>query len=384
MKVVCPQNSLSSNLSLVGRAVSSRPSHPVLANVLLVADESTQQVKLCAFDLSLGIQTSFPAQVEEGGRLTLPAKLLTDIVARLPEGEITLEAEVDETDSDASGLVTLTCSTGRYQVRGMSAEEFPELPVIEDGEAVNLLAEGLIDGLKGSLFAASTDESKQVLTGVHLTIQADGLEFASTDGHRLAVVQTTEEEAPTLEEDTKLDVTLPSRALQELIKMLERQTGDRVSVKFDASQAVFEWTDQRLTSRLLEGQYPNYRQLLPQSFARQMTVERRLLLGTLERIAVLADQRNNIVKLSLDSTAQELSLSVDAQDVGSGKETIPAQITGDNLEIAFNVKYLMDGLKAITTTEVQVQMNSPTSPAIVSPVGGLKMTYLVMPVQIRS
>jgi DNA polymerase-3 subunit beta len=384
MKVVCPQNSLSSNLSLVGRAVSSRPSHPVLANVLLVADESTQQVKLCAFDLSLGIQTSFPAQVEEGGRLTLPAKLLTDIVARLPEGEITLEAEVDETDSDASGLVTLTCSTGRYQVRGMSAEEFPELPVIEDGEAVNLLAEGLIDGLKGSLFAASTDESKQVLTGVHLTIQADGLEFASTDGHRLAVVQTTEEEAPTLEEDTKLDVTLPSRALQELIKMLERQTGDRVSVKFDASQAVFEWTDQRLTSRLLEGQYPNYRQLLPKSFARQMTVERRLLLGTLERIAVLADQRNNIVKLSLDSTAQELSLSVDAQDVGSGKETIPAQITGDNLEIAFNVKYLMDGLKAITTTEVQVQMNSPTSPAIVSPVGGLKMTYLVMPVQIRS
>jgi DNA polymerase-3 subunit beta len=384
MKVVCPQNSLSSNLSLVGRAVSSRPSHPVLANVLLVADESTQQVKLCAFDLSLGIQTSFPAQVEEGGRLTLPAKLLNDIVARLPEGEITLEAEVDETDSDASGLVTLTCSTGRYQVRGMSAEEFPELPVIEDGEAVNLLAEGLIDGLKGSLFAASTDESKQVLTGVHLTIQADGLEFASTDGHRLAVVQTTEEEAPTLEEDTKLDVTLPSRALQELIKMLERQTGDRVSVKFDASQAVFEWTDQRLTSRLLEGQYPNYRQLLPKSFARQMTVERRLLLGTLERIAVLADQRNNIVKLSLDSTAQELSLSVDAQDVGSGKETIPAQITGDNLEIAFNVKYLMDGLKAITTTEVQVQMNSPTSPAIVSPVGGLKMTYLVMPVQIRS
>ncbi|XGV94845.1 MAG: DNA polymerase III subunit beta [Leptolyngbya sp. BL-A-14] len=389
MKLVCSQNSLSTNLSLVSRAVSSRPSHPVLANILLDADEELQQIRLSAFDLSLGIQTSFPADVIAGGKLTLPAKLLTDIVSRLPEGDITLEDGNDET-TDANFLTTLTCASGRYQMRGMSADEFPELPVVEGGEVAHLPVESLIEGLRSSLFSASSDETKQVLTGVHLTMQADGLEFAATDGHRLTVVQTVNAE-PT-EGSTKstkapekmLDVTIPAKALQELTKMLERQTGSDVAVHFDQSQVVFEWTDQRLTSRLLEGQYPNYRQLVPRQFSRQITAERRLLLSALERIAVLADQKNNIVKLTLDSDSQLLSLSVDAQDVGSGKETIPAQITGDDLDVAFNVKYLMDGLKTIATTEIQIQLNTATSPAIVTPLGSIKMTYLVMPVQVRS
>lgn len=162
------------------------------------------------------------------------------------------------------------------------------------------------------------------------------------------------------------------------------QGGSSVAVQFDQGQAIFEWTDQRLTSRLLEGQYPNYRQLIPKQFSHQMTVDRRLLLGALERISVLADQKNNIVKLSLNDSTQELTLSVDAQDVGSGLETMPAQISGDSLDVAFNVKYLVDGLKAIATSEVQMQLNTATSPAILSPLGSIKMTYLVMPVQVRN
>jgi len=381
MKLVCAQNNLNSHLSLVSRAVSSRPTHPVLANVLLNADAATQRVSLSAFDLSLGIQTSFAAQVQESGSLTLPAKLLGDIVSRLPDGDITLDSG---TDADA-GLTTLTCASGRYQMRGMGAEEFPELPVIEDGELATLSAEALIDGLRGSLFAASADETKQVLTGVHLSLQPDGLEFAATDGHRLSVVQTIEEDASPdrSKSETALNVTIPAKALQELIKMLG-QGGSSVAVQFDQGQAIFEWTDQRLTSRLLEGQYPNYRQLIPKQFTHQMTVDRRLLLGALERISVLADQKNNIVKLSLDGSNQELTLSVDAQDVGSGRETMPAQISGDSLDVAFNVKYLVDGLKAIVTSEVQMQLNTATSPAILSPLGSIKMTYLVMPVQVRN
>ncbi len=381
MKLVCAQNNLNSHLSLVSRAVSSRPTHPVLANVLLNADAATQRVSLSAFDLSLGIQTSFAAQVHESGSLTLPAKLLGDIVSRLPDGDITLDSG---TDSDG-GLTTLTCASGRYQMRGMGAEEFPELPVIEDGELATLSAEALIDGLRGSLFAASADETKQVLTGVHLSLQPDGLEFAATDGHRLSVVQTIEEDASPdrSKSETALNVTIPAKALQELIKMLG-QGGSSVAVQFDQGQAIFEWTDQRLTSRLLEGQYPNYRQLIPKQFTHQMTVDRRLLLGALERISVLADQKNNIVKLSLDGSNQELTLSVDAQDVGSGRETMPAQISGDSLDVAFNVKYLVDGLKAIATSEVQMQLNTATSPAILSPLGSIKMTYLVMPVQVRN
>ena len=382
MKLVCAQNNLNSHLSLVSRAVSSRPTHPVLANVLLNADVKTQRVSLSAFDLSLGIQTSFPAQVQESGSLTLPAKLLGDIVSRLPDGDITLDSG---TEADAGLLTTLTCASGRYQMRGMAAEEFPELPVIEAGELATLSAEALIDGLRGSLFAASADETKQVLTGVHLSLQPDGLEFAATDGHRLSVVQTIEEEASPnrSKSETALNVTIPAKALQELIKMLG-QGGSSVAVQFDQGQAIFEWTDQRLTSRLLEGQYPNYRQLIPKQFSHQMTVDRRLLLGALERISVLADQKNNIVKLSLNDSTQELTLSVDAQDVGSGLETMPAQISGDSLDVAFNVKYLVDGLKAIATSEVQMQLNTATSPAILSPLGSIKMTYLVMPVQVRN
>jgi DNA polymerase III subunit beta len=377
MKLICSQSNLNSNLSLVSRAVASRPSHPVLANVLVVADEETQTVKLSAFDLSLGIQTSFPARVETGGVLTLPAKLLGDIVSRLPEGELTLDDGEGETEAGIT--VTIVSASGRYQVRGMGAEDFPELPTIEDGEAVELAAEALIDGLKSSLFAASSDETKQVLTGVHVSVQPEGLEFAATDGHRLAVVQTANEANEAVGD---MAVTVPAKALQELIKMLERSSGTAVAVKFDPGQAVFEWGEQRLTSRLLEAQYPNYRQLLPKQFGRQMTVDRRAFLGALERISVLADQRNNIVKIALDP-AGTATIAVDAQDVGSGQETIPAQITGEAMDVAFNVRYLIEGLKVVSSTEVQIQMNTPTSPAVLIPLGSLKMSYLVMPVQVR-
>jgi DNA polymerase-3 subunit beta len=379
MKLVCNQSDLSTHLSLVSRAVPSRPTHPVLANVLLQADVQTQRVSLIAFDLSLGIRTSFPAEVETGGEITLPAKLLNDIVSRLPEGAIALEDEAEETLR-----ATITSASGRYQVRGMGVEEFPELPVLEKSEAVNLSAEALIEGLKGSLFATSADETKQVLTGLHLTVQHDTLEFAATDGHRLAVVQTANE-SPDREELPQFEVTVPAKALRELERMLGiRQSTEAVTLNFDQGQIVFEWADQRLTSRTLEGQYPAYRQLIPRQFERQISLERRHLLNALERIAVLADQKNNIVKFSIDSVNQELALSVDAQDVGSGRELMPAQISGESLEIAFNIKYLMDGLKALQSSEIQIQMNTATSPVILTPLGSLKMTYLIMPVQIRA
>lgn len=359
----------------------SRPTHPVLANVLLTASSQTQQVSLIAFDLSLGIRTSFTARVETGGEITLPAKLLNDIISRLPEGEITLDDEA-ETASPAPLHATITSTSGCYQVRGMGVEEFPELPVVEQGEALYLPAEALIEGLRSSLFATSTDETKQVLTGLHLTIGQDILEFAATDGHRLAVVQTANQEAGSREE--KIEVTVPAKALRELERMVGmRQSTEPLALHFDQGQVVFEWADQRLSSRTLEGQYPAYRQLIPHQFERQVTIERRQLLSALERIAVLAEQKN-IVKFNIDSVNQELALSVEAQDVGSGRELLSAQISGDSIEIAFNVKYLMEGIKVISTSEIQMQLNTALSPVILTPLGSLKMTYLIMPVQIRS
>lgn len=386
MKLVCSQSDLSTNLSLVSRAVPSRPTHPVLANVLLQADAETNQVSLTAFDLSLGIRTSFHAEVIEGGAIALPAKLLADITSRLPEGEVTLDDESALEAETATGeglIVTLTPKSGHYQVRAMSAEEFPELPIIENIEPLQLTTAALIEGLRGSLFATSGDETKQVLTGVHLTVKQDTLEFAATDGHRLAVVETINESP--LADSTQLEVTVPARALRELQRMLAHNASDEaIALYLDQGQVVFSWQNQRLTSRTLDGQYPAYRQLIPRQFERQLTVERRQFISTLERIAVLADQKNNIVKISINNAAQEITLSCEAQDVGSGRESMPAQISGEDIEIAFNIKYLMEGLKELPSSEIQMHLNQALTPVIFTPLGGLQMTYLAMPVQLRN
>jgi DNA polymerase-3 subunit beta len=379
MKFICTQNDLNTQLSLVSRAVASRPSHPILANILFKADVERQQVTLTGFDLSLGIQTSFSAQVESEGSITLPSKLLSDIVARLPEGSLS----VDNEDDDLT--VILTCSSGRYQVRGMAADDFPALPLLNESSQAHLPVESLIEGLRGSLFATSSDESKQVLTGVHVTAESEGLEFAATDGHRLAVVQTiSPSDKVDAAVESTFDVTVPGKALRELERMLQLPGAtETIAVRFDQGQLAVEWEHCRLTSRLLDGQYPNYRQLIPKQFSVQMTIERRAFIGALERIAVLATQKNSIVKMDLDQANQELVVSVDAPDVGSAREVVSAQISGDDLEVAFNVVYLLDGLKVLNSSEVQMQFNTSTSPAIFSPLGGAKMTYLVMPVQIR-
>ncbi len=390
MKLICSQSDLNTHLSLVSRAVPSRPTHPILGNVLLVADQETGRVNVTAFDLSLGIRSSFPAQIQTGGDVTLPAKLLNDIVSRLNEGEITLSCEDDSEDTEAT--VTITSASGRFQVRGMGAEEFPELPTIEEGKSLMLPVFAVNEGLKGALFAASTDETKQVLTGVHLKHSQESLEFAATDGHRLAVVecgdmQTSEDdesESSSLADIEDFEVTIPARALKELERMINSaDESDLISLCFDEGQVIFELADQRLTSRKLDGAYPAYHQLIPKQFSRAMSLERKRLINSIERVAVLADQKNNIVRFSIDNTEQTLNLSVETREVGSGKEAMSAQISGDNLEIAFNIKYLLDGLKALPTNEIQMQLNDGNQPVIITPLGGLKMTYLIMPVQIR-
>jgi len=302
-------------------------------------------------------------------------------VTRLPEGEITLLGMEDE-EEEEDFTATLVSASGRFRLRGMSAEEFPSLPEISTTEALKVPVEALIDGLSSTLFAASAEEAKQVLTGIHLTRKEDSLEFAATDGHRLAVLDTTTEGIEGATEG--FAVTIPARALRELERMVKTQKeGAVVNLLCDEVQVAFELDSQRLTSRKLEGAYPAYDQLIPNQFSKQVTLERKQLLNSLELVAVLADQQNNVVKFSIDDENQQLSLSVDAKEVGSATESISAQITGESIDIAFNVKYLMDGLKAFKGNEIQMQLNEASQPIIFTPLGGLKMTYLVMPVQLR-
>jgi len=411
MKIVCSQSDLKNHLAFVSRAVPSRPEPIMLGNVLLLADEMTQRVTLTGFDGSLGIRTSFSAEISENSTITLPAKLFNDIVSRLPEMEVTLSW--GESDSETGALVAiLSSASGKFQLNGMDATEFPELPIVDNEDIIDLPIATMLEGLKGCLFAASTEASKQILTGVHLSTSEDNsdfLEFAATDSHRLSVLQASltgdEDSSAEKDEDTTdlttveelpvlnlgdFSVTIPARALRELEKMLtDSSTANKsasnktVKICYDDTQILFELGDRILTTMRLTGTYPPYQRLIPASFTRHLVCDRKSLLSSLELVAVLA-QKTNIVKFTLDGTNSELILSVEAQDVGSATQSLPAEIMGENVDIAFNIKYLMDGLKALLATDIKMQLNEWNQPVIFTPVNGSLMTYLVMPVQIRS
>jgi len=385
MKVVCSQSELNSALQLVSRAVATRPTHPVLANVLLTADAGSNRLSLTGFDLSLGIQTSLAASVETSGAITLPARLLGEIVSRLSsDSPVTLAVD------DSGEQVQLTSLSGSYQMRGMSADDYPDLPMVESGMTLKLQPERLVQALKGTLFASSADEAKQLLTGVHLKFNQRALEAAATDGHRLAVLNVEDalQDAAVTDalEDEGFAVTLPSRSLREVERLMASWRSDEpVSLFCDRGQVVFLAADQMVTSRTLEGTYPNYGQLIPDGFTRTFGMDRRALIAALERIAVLADQHNNVVKFSSQPEDGVVQISADAQDVGSGSESLPSNLEGDAMQIAFNVRYLLDGLKAMGSDRIVLHCNAPTTPAVLrSEEASEAFTYLVMPVQIRS
>ena len=386
MKVVCSQSELNAALQLVSRAVATRPTHPVLANVLLTADAGTDRLSLTGFDLNLGIQTSLPASVETSGAITLPARLLGEIVSRLSsDSPVTLATE------ESGEQVQLTSLSGSYQMRGMPADDYPDLPMVESGMTLKLQASGLVQALKGTLFASSGDEAKQLLTGVHLSFSQTSLEAAATDGHRLAVLQVDDAlqvaADPVADESSAFAVTLPARSLREVERLMAGwRSDDPVSLFCDRGQVVFLAADQMVTSRTLEGTYPNYRQLIPDGFNRSLAMDRRALVAALERIAVLADQHNNVVKFSSPPDDGVVLISADAQDVGSGSESLAAELSGDAIQIAFNVRYLLDGLKAMVGDRIVLHCNAPTTPAVLRPQQEEQdgFTYLVMPVQIRS
>ena len=369
-QLVADAATLKKNIALVSRAIPSRPNQPILANILLTAE--ADRVNLTAFDISVGIRTSFAAEVSTPWAITLPAKLLSDIISRL-DGQITI------TLAESGEGVLIQQGSGQYQIRGISPEDYPELPMC-DSEGVALEADALAEAASKTLFATSSDETKQVLTGLHLAAKDGVIELAATDGHRLAVAQAIGNG------EGEFDLTIPSAAfrhLKEVVSSFKSETP--LFLYYERWQVVFQWGDQILTSRTLDGQYPNYHQLIPSSFERSAIVDKRILTASLDRVAVLADQKNSVAKFGFNFDDQSLRISADAQDVGSGEETLAADVSGGNLEIAFNVRYLLDGLKTIATEEVEFCFNTTTSPVVLKPVNGEAETiYLVMPVQVRS
>ena len=386
MEIICNQNELNNAIQLVNKAVSSRPTHPILANILLTADEGTKKISLTGFDLNLGIQTSFEGTVKSSGDITIPSKLLSEIVNKLPnETPVYIGADQD------SDNILIKSDRGSFNLKGISSDDYPNLPFVESGASLNIDPSSFLKALKSTIFASSNDDSKQLLTGVNFTFKQNYLESASTDGHRLAVAlignqENIENKDNLHSNEGDLSVTIPTRSLREIEKLVTLKSSEKNSIKlfYDKGQVVLISSDQIITTRTLEGNYPNYSQLIPDNFSKIFNFNTKKLIDALERIAVLADQQSSVVKFKLDN--KELaSISADAQDIGNANESIPVSYSGEDFDIAFNVRYLLEGLKVIASENVLLKCNLATTPAVFVPEDNLNsFTYLVMPVQVRS
>jgi len=384
MEIICNQNELNNAIQLVSKAVSTRPTHPILANILLTADQGTDKISLTGFDLNLGIQTSFDGTVKNSGAITIPSKLLSEIVNKLPN-ETPVSLEVDENLDN----ILIKSDRGSFNLKGIPSDDYPNLPFVESGTSLNIDPSSFLKALKTTVFASSNDDSKQLLTGVNFTFKQNYLESASTDGHRLAVALIGKEEYTDNNNlpinDGELSVTIPTRSLREIEKLISlRSSENSIKLFYDKGQVVFISSNQIITTRTLEGTYPNYSQLIPDTFSKILTFNTKKLIDALERIAVLADQQSSVVKITLDNKDLAL-ISADAQDIGNANESIPVSYSGEEFNIAFNVRYLLEGLKVIDSENVILKCNLATTPAVFVPEDNLNsFTYLVMPVQVRS
>jgi len=385
MEIVCNQNEFNYAIQLVSKAVASRPTHPILANLLLTADQGTNKISLTGFDLNLGIQTSFDATVNKSGAITIPSKLLSEIVNKLPS-ETPVSLDVDE----SSDNILIKSDRGSFNIKGIPSDDYPSLPFVESGTSLNIDPSSFLKALKLTIFASSSDDSKQLLTGVNFTFNLKYLESAATDGHRLAVVLVDNKENFDEKEDfasneENLSVTIPTRSLREIEKLVSlRSSENSIKLFYDKGQVVFISSNQIITTRTLEGSYPNYSQLIPDNFTKLFTFNTKKIIESLERIAVLADQQSSVVKIKLNE--KDLALvSADAQDIGNASELVPVSFDFDQFDIAFNVRYLLEGLKVISSENVIFKCNLPTTPAVLVPEDNINsFTYLVMPVQVRS
>jgi DNA polymerase-3 subunit beta len=374
MELTIDAKDLANVLALPNRAVPSRPSNPVLTNLLLKAEDNTLAVT--GSDLgAVTITAKTAASIAVEGEVLLPAKLLTDMVGRM-EGNLALNWDPETSQA------TISTQGSKYSLSGQPGEDYPLIERAE-GQQLTLEASTLARAVESTLVTASDDESKQILCGVHLQPVADGLEVASTDGHRLSVFPVAQE---ALEAFTP--VTLPSKGLKALSGHLGKAEG-MVTVTLDNTIATFDLGDLVFTTRLLEGQYPEYRRLIPQSFAVETLINRQQWIDALSRIMVVASQKQGIIRHQWNDQGQ-LVLEADVQG-SSGRELVGCEASEGQGEdvlgkaknpMAFNGDYLLDGLKAFGSEQVILHTNTPTSPATITAPGSSQV-YLVMPIQIR-
>lgn len=375
MKFVVSQSDLLVALTATSQAIPSRPSHTVLGCFHVVAHAESITVR--GFDLAMGIEFTIPANVDTEGTIVIPgAKQFKEIVSKLNDGEITIEFD------DDSQTIKLAANSGVYEFQTTSPDEYPDIPVPEN-EPIELYSQPLKAGFESVLYAVSFEETKQLLTGVNIKAKDGFLYFAGTDGHRLStcVVANDLGELP--------EVTIPKYAISAMLKMLPNYETDVIHISCDKTGIEFKSGNIRIYSRVLEGAYPRYDQLVPTQFLGVVRVNRVGLLKALDRVSVLAESRNAVVKCSFGMLG--IATISSESDGSKGQEQLTIQSTTELFQgeseynIAFNVKYLVDALKSFTCNEIALNLNKPTSPVILKPVddGEFSQLGLLMPVQLR-
>ncbi len=363
MKFSVSKEKLLAGLQTVQNVVSTRTTLPILSNVLLQA--ANGEVRMTTTDLDVGVSGSIEATVEREGATTLPARRLVNIVRELPAAEVVIEV-------DAKNVASIRCGQSFFKILGLPEDEFPPLPKFEEAKSFTLGQQFLRDALRKTSYAISTDETRYVLNGILFSFKENKLTLVATDGRRLAMVDL-ELEFPRSQE---AEVIVPTKAVTELVRLL----GDDGDVKLNIAenQVAFEVGGTLLVSKLIEGNYPNYRQVIPGEAKERITLEREQFLNAVHRVSLLSSEKSNSVKLVF--TKNNIEIAANTPDIGEAKESLPVVYKGREFSIAFNPEFLQAPLRNLTNDEVYLDLIDEMSPGVIkiqSP-----FLYVLMPMRI--
>jgi DNA polymerase-3 subunit beta len=365
-------------LATVGRAVAARSTLPVLSNILLQSDNG--RLRLAATNLEIGISSWVGARVTEEGSTTVPARILTEFVNSLPPGQIDIEL------AERSQTLNLKCARYEANIKGIDASEFPDVPTAETIEGRNRLhleADTFREMIDQAVFAAATDESRPILTGVLAQFHQGGLTLAAADGFRLSVTSAD----VGVDLDEALTVIIPARALSELNRVsVEQEDPIEIIITPAHNQIVFHLSDTDLVSQLIEGNFPDYNQIIPKGHGTRTLIATEELLKAVKVAYLFARDAANIVRFNIvpgtDLTPGHLIVTGTSTELGDNVSEMDASIEGDETEIAFNARYLIDALSVVGTPEVALETTTPSSPGVLKPVGGSDFLCVVMPMHI--
>jgi DNA polymerase III subunit beta len=375
MKVSCLQENLAKGLSVVSRAVASRSTLPVLGNVMIATDQG--RLKLAATNLELAVTCWIGAKVEEDGATTLPARVLSDFVNSMPPDRIEMNLNV-KTQS-----MHLKCARNDANIKGIDAQEFPIIPTVGDGKMISLEPDVLREMIEQTTFAAATDESRPVLTGVVAKFEKDKMTLAAADGFRLSVRTATLKDPV----EQPISIIIPAKALQEVARVGGEQEDPIVmAVTENKSQILFKLTNIEIVSQLIDGQFPDFTRIIPESHMTRTTVASSEFQNAVKASAVFAREAMNTVRLQIspadDLGRGKVTITATSAESGDNVGDIDAAVDGEAVEIAFNARYLGEVLNVLRAPQVAIETSSSASPGVFKAVGHEEFTHVIMPMHI--